>query len=88
MDTPQPRRPSHLPDHSEVCLRALVDHGLAGHISLGDAFGLLHYLDYRATHDVDAWWTDTAAAAERQQLRAPESKIVAAPLAERRRRVR
>ena len=68
MDTPQPRRPSHLPDHSEICLRALVDHGLAEHISLGGAFGLLHYLDYRATHDVDAWWTDTAAEADRRQV--------------------
>ena len=68
MDTPQPRRPSHLPDHSEICLRALVDHGLAEHISLGGAFGLLHYLDYRSTHDVDAWWTDTAAEADRRQV--------------------
>ena len=24
---------------------------MAQHISLGGAFGLLHYLDYRATHD-------------------------------------
>lgn len=29
MDIPQPRRPRHLPDHSEICLRALVDHGPA-----------------------------------------------------------
>lgn len=68
MDTPQPRRPQHLPDHSEMCLQALVDHGLAEKISLGGALGLLHYLDYRATHDVDAWWTDTATEADRRQV--------------------
>ena len=68
METPQPRRPQQLPDHSESCLQALVDQGLAQHISLGGAFGLLHYLDYRATHDVDAWWTDTAAEADRHQV--------------------
>ena len=68
METPQPRRPRHLPDHSEMCLQALVDHGLAENISLGGALGLLHYLDYRATHDVDAWWTDTAAEADRRQV--------------------
>ena len=68
MDTPQPRRPQHLPDYSEMCLQALVDHGLAEKISLGGALGLLHYLDYRATHDVDAWWADTAAEADRRQV--------------------
>jgi hypothetical protein len=24
------------------------------------ALGLLHYLDYRPTHDVDAWWVPEA----------------------------
>lgn len=37
--------------------------------ALGGAFGLLHYLDYRATDDVDAWWTDTATEADRRQVR-------------------
>ncbi len=47
METPQPRRPQYLPDYSEMCLQALVDRGLAEHISLGGAFGLLHYLGSR-----------------------------------------
>jgi hypothetical protein len=68
MATLQPRRPEHLPDYSELCLQALVDHDLAEKISLGGALGLLHYLDYRATHDVDAWWTDTATEADRRQV--------------------
>jgi hypothetical protein len=68
MEFPQPRRPEHLPDYSEMCLQALVDHGLAEKISLGGAFGLLHYYDYRVTHDVDAWWSDTATADDRQRV--------------------
>lgn len=63
-----PRRPTHLPAFSERCLQALVEHGLAEKISLGGALGLLHYLDYRDTHDVDAWWADTATASEQQQV--------------------
>lgn len=49
-----PRRPSHLPDYAELCLTALAAHQLGDKISLGDAFALLHYLDYRSTYDVDA----------------------------------
>ena len=66
MNTPQPQRPHQLPDYSEVCLQALVDSGLARHISLGGALGLLHYLDYRSTHDVDAWWAESASTQDRR----------------------
>jgi hypothetical protein len=45
----QPRRPTHLPEYAEVCLQALADQELGSRISLGGAFGLLHYLDYRPT---------------------------------------
>ena len=64
----RPRRPIHLPDHAEQCLQALVSEGLAETISLGGALGLLHYLDYRPTHDVDAWWSDTTTAEDRQRV--------------------
>jgi hypothetical protein len=39
MHIPQPRRPKYLPDYSEMCLRALVERGLAEKISLGGALG-------------------------------------------------
>jgi hypothetical protein len=29
-------------------------------VSLGGAFGLAHYYEYRTTHDLDAWWTSEA----------------------------
>jgi hypothetical protein len=52
----QPRRPTHLSRFAQKSLEALDDGDLAGYISVGGGLGLLHYLDYRATHDVDAWW--------------------------------
>jgi hypothetical protein len=64
----EPRRPSHLSDYAEVCLQALADQGLGSTISLGGAFGLLHYLDYRPTHDVDAWWVASATADEQEAV--------------------
>ncbi|MEW5941415.1 MAG: nucleotidyl transferase AbiEii/AbiGii toxin family protein [Chloroflexota bacterium] len=41
---------------------------LAKRISLGGAFGLFHYLDYRPTHDVDAWWSESLTEAQRQEV--------------------
>jgi nucleotidyltransferase AbiEii toxin of type IV toxin-antitoxin system len=64
----QPRRPTHLSDYSEACLQALMVHALGEKVSLGGAFGLSHYLDYRPTHDVDAWWTPSATAEDQQQV--------------------
>jgi hypothetical protein len=37
----------------------LVKANLADRISLGGGLGLLHFLDYRTTHDVDAWWAES-----------------------------
>lgn len=48
--------PKHVSDYAKLCLRAIATHKLGHLISLGGAFGLLHYLDYRPTYDVDAWW--------------------------------
>ena len=64
----QPRRPAHLPDYAAACLQALAERGLGEKISVGGALGLLHYLDYRPTHDVDAWWDASATAEDRHQV--------------------
>jgi len=45
-----------------------VERGLADFISLGGAFALLHYLDYRATRDVDAWWSPDAGLRDRERV--------------------
>ena len=69
-------KPSHLPEHGEPCIRALVAAGLADRIVLGGAFGLLHYLDYRATKDVEAWWSPEVGADEQQRvIRTIESRL-------------
>lgn len=52
--------PTHLSEYTQACLNALADQGLGEAISVGGGLGLLHYFDYRTTHDVDAWWTDAA----------------------------
>jgi hypothetical protein len=64
----RPQRPRHIPEYAEACLQALAASELAESISLGGAFGLLHYLDYRSTHDVDAWWAPTATAEDRRRV--------------------
>lgn len=64
----QPRRPSNMPDYTEACLQALAVRGLGEKLSLGGGVGLLHYFDYRSTHDVDAWWTSAASEQDRHQV--------------------
>ena len=58
------QRPSNIPGYADLCLKALAAAGLGEKVSLGGAFGLLHYLDYRPTYDVAAWWVPTATAQE------------------------
>jgi len=64
----RPRRPAHMPAYAEACLQALASQDLGGKISLGGAFGLLHYLDYRPTHAVDAWWVPSATAEDQHRV--------------------
>jgi hypothetical protein len=67
MDKKSPELPTHLSEYGRICLQALADAKLGGKISVGGALGLLHYLDYRPTHDVDAWWVD-ATEQDRQRV--------------------
>lgn len=55
-----PRPPQHIPPLAQECLNALAAAGLGRTVSLGGAFGLAHYYEYRTTHDLDAWWTSEA----------------------------
>jgi hypothetical protein len=74
----KPRRPTNIPAYAETCLQALVASSLNNKISLGGAFGLLHYLDYRATHDVDAWWDASATSQEKDQVIAAIERALSA----------
>lgn len=64
----QPQQPAHLSPYARACLDALVKADLAKYISLGGALGLFHYLDYRSTHDVAAWWSDSATERQRRAV--------------------
>lgn len=64
----QPQKPSHLSPYARACLEALVKANLADRISLGGGLGLFHYLDYRPTHDVDAWWSEPLTEAQKQAV--------------------
>lgn len=68
MDVSMPSRPAHLSEYMQACLNTLARRGLGAAISVGGGLGLLHYLDYRTTHDVDAWWTDSATPAVRAEV--------------------
>ncbi len=61
-------QPAHLSEYMRVCLNALADQGLGEAISVGGGLGLLHYFDYRTTHDMDAWWTDSATQSVRREV--------------------
>lgn len=64
----KPTRPSAVSEYAERTLGALAEAGLGRMISLGGALGLLHYLDYRSTHDVDAWWVESATSEDRTRV--------------------
>mgnify|MGYP005605608353 CR=1 FL=1 len=76
MKSVQPKQPTDLSPFARACLDALVKADLAKHISLGGAFGLFHYLDFRSTHDVDAWWSDDATAFERKSVAGALEKVL------------
>jgi len=64
----QPQRPNQVSEYARVCLEALASSGCGSSLSLGGAFGLAHYFEYRTTHDVDAWWVEPVSVEKRQQV--------------------
>ena len=73
----QPRQPSQVSPYVRACLEALLRAGVSERISIGGAFGLCHYIDYRLTHDVDAWWHGSLTERQKQEV----SDILKATLA-------
>ncbi|MDP9107094.1 MAG: nucleotidyl transferase AbiEii/AbiGii toxin family protein [Candidatus Eremiobacteraeota bacterium] len=51
-----PRKPEHPDPFAAAFLDRLKDRPEAEQFVLGGGFALKHYLDYRSTADVDAWW--------------------------------
>jgi hypothetical protein len=52
----QPRKPDHPDPFAAAFLSRLQDHPEVEQFVLGGYFALKHYLDYRQTGDVGAWW--------------------------------
>ncbi|MEA2689083.1 MAG: Nucleotidyl transferase AbiEii toxin, Type system [Candidatus Eremiobacteraeota bacterium] len=52
----EPRKPEHPDPFAEAFLERLQDRPEAEQFVLGGGFALKHYLDFRATADIDAWW--------------------------------
>lgn len=57
-------------------MEALAERGLGRHLSVGGALGLFHYLDYRTTSDVDAWWDEKAGMDERHRVLAVVREVL------------
>lgn len=51
-----PKKPQHPDPFAEAFLERLQNRPEAEQFVLGGGFALKHYLDYRSTADVDAWW--------------------------------
>lgn len=65
-----PARPVNVDPLAAEILEGLRGSSEAGEIILGGYFALKHYLDYRPTHDIDAWWRTTRLAATLDRIRA------------------
>ena len=63
-----PHLPQNIPAFAQECLTAIAQAGLGSHLSIGGAFGLAHYYEYRTTHDIDAWWATDATRVIRSQI--------------------
>ena len=63
-----PQKPQNISPVAEACLLALSGQGLGTKLSLGGAFGLAYYLEYRQTHDVDGWWDASAGEQDRRRI--------------------
>jgi hypothetical protein len=68
MNSPPVRRPQQTSQIALACLDALALSGAGRLVSLGGAFGMSHYLEYRSTKDIDAWWMEGVTAAERERV--------------------
>jgi len=62
-------RPRQIDPLAERVLSLLSGKPEGHHIILGGYLALQHYLDYRTTHDIDAWWRGRADPAAEQVIR-------------------
>lgn len=56
MSSPRPSAPSRLGIYAREVLEYLAGHPAAAEIVIGGGIALAHYVEYRETFDLDAWW--------------------------------
>jgi len=71
-------KPENLDPLAEIILEKLRQNPASAEIVLGGYFGMQHYLNYRRTHDIDAWWRTRAVAATAVAIRQVMQEIAAA----------
>jgi hypothetical protein len=64
----EPKLPKEVSPFARSCIEALAVDGLGRHLSIGGAFGLAHFHEYRTTHDVDAWWRQPVSSEDRDAI--------------------
>lgn len=64
----QPVPPGSLGTYSREVLEFLSGHAAAAEIVIGGGVALAHYVDYRDTFDLDAWWASAPTSAARELM--------------------
>jgi Nucleotidyl transferase AbiEii toxin, Type IV TA system len=67
MEKRNPEQPSDLDPLAAQILEQLRNQDAAAILVLGGYFALKHYLNYRQTKDIDAWWSKSSSLVERQE---------------------
>jgi hypothetical protein len=63
-----PVKPANLDPRAARLLGWMGEQPWANHIVLGGALALNHYVEYRTSHDCDAWWAGTATTPDRERI--------------------
>jgi hypothetical protein len=68
VDMKNPSLPKNIDPYSQACIQALENSEYGKFISLGGAFALSHYYQYRTTKYIDAWWGKEATAIIQEKI--------------------
>jgi len=71
------KKPAAIDPLAEQILQQLSRRPEASEIILGGYFALQHYVDYRRTYDIDAWWRLRASLAAEQAIRQVTATVAA-----------
>ncbi|MGA2230438.1 MAG: nucleotidyl transferase AbiEii/AbiGii toxin family protein [Tepidisphaeraceae bacterium] len=71
------KKPENIDPLAEIILDRLRLNPASSEIILGGYFGLQHYLNYRQTHDIDAWWRQRASPQTAEAIRQVMQEVAA-----------